>query len=202
MDQSTDQIRQEIDANRQGAAEKIDQLQTQVQDSAQQVRENVQGSVEDTVQTVKGAVDDTVLSVKEGVENFDLRQQIEARPLVSLGAAFIGGFVLGGILGGDDHRQGGQQYNGSPQYSGGQHQQHADGRDGGSGSLATSVRSAIQKTGLDDTLSNATAALIASVTDQVKETIDRNFPGFTDKMQTAQQAPGGIAEKSREAQSV
>ena len=194
MDQSTDQIRQEIDANRQGAAEKIDQLQTQVQDSAQQVRENVQGSVEDTVQTVKGAVDDTVLSVKEGVENFDLRQQIEARPLVSLGAAFIGGFVLGGILGGDDHRQGGQQYNGSQQYSGGQH--------GGSGSLGTSVRSAIQKTGLDDTLSNATAALIASVTDQVKETIDRNFPGFTDKMQTAQQAPGGVAEKSREAQSV
>jgi hypothetical protein len=59
----------------------------------------------------------------------------------------------------------------------------------------------MQKSGLDDTLSSATAALIASVTDQVKETLDRNFPGVTGMIQAAQDTPGGYAEKRREAQS-
>jgi len=193
MDQSTDQIRREIDRDRQGAADKLDQIQTQVQDTADQVRSNVQGGVEDTIDTVKGAVEDTVQGVKQGVENFDLRQSIEERPLVALGAALVGGFVLGGMMGGDNHRSGGGSY-----ATEGSHAAHG----GGSGSLGQTLQAAMRKTGLDDTVSNAAAALIGSVTDQVRETIDRNFPGFADKMQTAQQAPGGFAEKSRETQSV
>ena len=50
-------------------------------------------------------------------------------------------------------------------------------------------------------ISNAAAAMLGSMTDQLKETLDRNFPGFADKMQTAQEKPGGFAEKARETQS-
>jgi ElaB/YqjD/DUF883 family membrane-anchored ribosome-binding protein len=196
MDQSTDQIRREIDLNRQGAAEKIDQIQAQVQDTADQLRSNVQGGVEDTIDSVKGAVDETMQGVKQGIENFDVRQTIEERPLVALGAALISGFVLGGMMGGDDHRRaGGTSYATDPGRV-----SHA--RNGGSGSLGQTMRTAMQKTGLDETVSNAAAALIGSVTDQVKDTIDRNFPGFADKMQTARQAPGGLAGKTRETRTV
>jgi len=59
----------------------------------------------------------------------------------------------------------------------------------------------VQKTGIEDTISNAAAALLGSVTDQLKNTLDQNFPGFADKMSTAQDSSGDFAEKSREAQS-
>ncbi len=36
---------------------------------------------------------------------------------------------------------------------------------------------------------------------QLKETLDRNFPGFADKMSNAQQQPGTLSEKTRVVQS-
>ncbi|MEJ7900738.1 MAG: hypothetical protein WKF63_02780, partial [Thermomicrobiales bacterium] len=69
------------------------------------------------------------------------------------------------------------------------------------GAMASGIRSAVQKTGIEDTISNAAAALLGSVTDQLKSTLDQNFPGFADKMNTAQDSPGDFADKSREAQS-
>jgi hypothetical protein len=67
--------------------------------------------------------------------------------------------------------------------------------------MSSGFRSALQKTGLEDTISNAAAAMLGSVTDQLKETLDQNFPGFAGKMQTVQEKPGGFAAKAREAQS-
>ena len=66
--------------------------------------------------------------------------------------------------------------------------------------MASGIRTAVQKTGIEDTISNAAAALLGSVTDQLKNTLDQNFPGFADKMTNAQSSSGGFAEKSREAQ--
>lgn len=195
MGQSTDQIRQEIDMNRQNAADKIDQIQSQIENTADQLRSGVQDSAQQVRDQVKGTIDDTVETMKQSM---DMRQQIEERPLVALGAALVGGFVLGGLMGGDDHERPRGEYtrhdgNGRDRYPSSSQQ---------GGSLGHTIRSAMQKTGLDDTISNAAAALIGSVTDQVRETIDRNFPGFSDKMQTAQHSPGGFAEKTRETQSV
>lgn len=194
MGQSTDQIRQEIDNNRQDAAQKIDQLQSQVLGTADEMRSNVQDTAEQMIGQVKGTVDETVETVKQ---NLDLRKQIEERPLMSLGVALIGGFLLGGLTsGGGGHHQGGYQSGG--QYGEPQRQYSSSHQSGGA--MANGIRSAVQKTGIEDTISNAAAALLGSVTDQLKGTLDQNFPGFADKMTTAQKSPGDFSEKSREAQ--
>jgi uncharacterized protein YjbJ (UPF0337 family) len=189
MGESTNQIRQEIDQSRQSAADKIDQLQDQVTGTADQLRVNVQDSAEQLRDQVSGAVDDTIQTVKE---NIDIRQAIEQRPLLALGAALISGFVLGSLTGGDDGHQTNSQ--GATSFT--------SSRTGSSGSsLGSGLRSAIQKTGIEDTLSSAAAAFIGSLGDQLKDTLDRNMPGFADKMQSAQQTPGSFADKTREAQS-
>lgn len=198
MGESTDQIRREIDANRQDAAAKIDQLQNQVQNTADGLRANVQDTAEGIVtgvqdtaehlrEQVSGAVDDTIQSVKE---NVDLRKTIEERPLLALGAALIGGFVLGGLTGGDN--------NGQHQYQGAGTSSHASGGPGSQ--LGQGLRAAIQKTGIEDTLSSAAAAFVGSLGDQLKDTLDRNMPGFADKMETARETPGDFASKARQAQ--
>jgi ElaB/YqjD/DUF883 family membrane-anchored ribosome-binding protein len=185
--QSADQIRREIDQSRDDAAAKIDQLQAQVQDTAQGVKDTAQETVDKVVDDVKATVDDTVAAVKQ---NLDLRQQIEQRPLVALGVAFVGGFLLGGVTGNDhhDHRSSGG-YGYAPSRK-------------SNGIVNQGLRSAVQKTGLEDTIANAAAALIGSVTDQAKSTIDQRFPGFADKMQSVQSSSGSFTEKAREATSM
>ncbi len=42
---------------------------------------------------------------------------------------------------------------------------------------------------------------MGNVTEQLKESVDRNFPGFADKMSNAQQQPGTLSEKTRVVQS-
>lgn len=182
MGQSADQIREEIDLKRSDAADKIDQLKDQVQGTADQMRGQVQDTVEQVKGQVQGTVDDTIQTVKDSV---DFRQQIEERPLVALGVAFFGGVLLGGMTSGSKgHSGSSQSYGGSS-----------------SGGSSSPVRTAFQRSGLDDTIANATAALMGSVTDQLKNTLDKNFPGFADKMQTAERKPGDFAEKSKAAQS-
>lgn len=199
MGESTDQIRQEIDQSRQSAADKIDQLQGQVQGTADGLRTNVQETTESLVtgvqdaagqvrEQVSGAVDDTIQAVKQ---NVDVKQMIEERPLLALGAALVGGFVLGGLTSGGD---GGQHH----QYQGASASTHASG--GSGSSLGNGLRAAIQKTGIEDTISSAAAAFVGSLGDQLKDTLDRNMPGFADKMQSAQETPGSFADKAREAQ--
>ena len=197
MGQSTDQIRREIDQSRDSAATRIDELQSQVEGTAQDLRDTVTGTTEQVIDQVKGTVDDTVESVKE---NLDVRQQIEQRPLLSLGVAFVGGFVLGSITGKDDHDHsssyrsyGYQQPESSP--SPGYRPQSQQG-----GSLTQGIRTAVQKTGLEDTISSATAAMIGSVTEQMKTKLDQSFPGFAERMQTAQSSEGDFASKTRDAQ--
>jgi uncharacterized protein YjbJ (UPF0337 family) len=187
MGQSSDQIRQEIDQSRQGAADKIDQLKEQVEGTATNMRGQVQDTAEQMIDQVKGTVDETIETVRE---NFDFKQQIEERPLVALGAALVGGFLLGGMTRGGHggHSQAGSQH---PGYSSGTPV-------GESMSGATNgIRSAIQKSGLEDTISSAAAALMGSVTEQVKEVLDRNFPGFNEKMSQAQQSPGSVSDKTK-----
>jgi ElaB/YqjD/DUF883 family membrane-anchored ribosome-binding protein len=206
MGQSADQIRQEIEQSRNDAGKKIDQLQSQVLGTADDLRTNVQDTTEQVIGQVKDTVEQTVESVKESI---DIRQYIEQQPILSLGVALVGGFVLGGIMGGSksDHNHGHQTFS----YSGGGYPtssagashagpQSAPSANQGS-SVSSSVRAAIQKTGLEDTISSAASALIGSLTDQLKSTLDQNFPGFADKMSTAQESSKDFAGKARDAQS-
>lgn len=184
MGQSADEIREEIGRNRADATQKIDQLERQVQGNAEHMRHQVEDTADHLRGQVKGTVDDTIESVK----NFDWQQQIQERPLVSLGAAFVGGIVLGSMA---DGASGGQQH---------QQSQFSQGSSGQGGSMGRSIRSAAQRSGLEESLSNAGAALVGSVTDQLKSRVDQNFPGFSEKMDTAHSQRGDLADKTRATQ--
>jgi ElaB/YqjD/DUF883 family membrane-anchored ribosome-binding protein len=187
MGQSSDQIRQEIDRTRTSAADKIDQLQGQVQGTADQMRTQVQDTAEQVVDQVKGTVDHTIETVKQ---NMDLKQQIEERPLLALGAALVGGFLLGGMTGGGG---GHQQASGQREYASGT----PVGASAAGGGAISGIRGAIQRSGLEDTISNAAAAFLGNLTDQLKGALDQNFPGFAGKMDTAKESSGSFADKAR-----
>jgi len=83
MDERTETIRHDIDATRESMTEKIEQIETRVRDTV----ENVRGSVEHTVENVRQA--------------FDVRQQVNERPWLMLGASVVAGYVLGSLGGSD-----------------------------------------------------------------------------------------------------
>lgn len=191
MGKSSDELRQEIDQSRRDATSKINQLQDEVQGTAEELRTQASGAAEDVREQVNATVNDTIDSVRE---NVNIEEMVQQRPLVSVGAALIGGFVLGGMLGGG----GGGQSRQSGYAQGTSAPDYGSGHSGGG--LGESVRDAFRKSGLEDTFSNASAALISSVTDQVKDTIDRNMPGFSERMDTAKDTDGSVMDKTRRTQ--
>ena len=167
MGETADQLREEVDQKREDAAQKTDQIQAMVEGTAQQVKETVQ----ETTQQVKGV--------------FDLRKQIEERPLLALGAALAGGFVLGGILGGgdrDDRRT--VRYAESPRSAGG----YSSSSQASSGGVVETVRKAAKSSGLDDTVNAMVGAFVGSLADRVKAIGGQSFPGIAQKPEGGQRA--------------
>jgi ElaB/YqjD/DUF883 family membrane-anchored ribosome-binding protein len=204
MGQSSDELRQEIDQKRSEAAEKIDRIQAQAQDTSTQIRDQIrEGSeqVQDTAQhireQVQGTVEDSVETAKHAIENVDLHQQVQQRPLMSVGAAFIGGMVLGKIMsgGGDSHDHGNGNHSYTPPGTTGYSSSPAS----SSGGISHSLRNAIEKSGLEETISNAAAALIGNAGEQLRATLDNSFPGFADKLQAVQHSDGSIVDKAKAA---
>lgn len=195
MGKSSDQLREEIDAQRADAGAKIDNLQNQVQGQIDDTREQVTETAEHVRDQAQAVVTDTVDSVKQTVNDFDLDRQVQERPLLSVGMAMLGGALLGSMLGGNnDSHQHSASYTSSPDMGtrGGSHSSSAG--------IGHSLRSAAQKSGLEDTISNAGAALMGSVTEQLKNMVDQNFPGFSEKLDSAQQQPGSFQDKANSAQ--
>jgi hypothetical protein len=191
MGKSSDQLRQEIDQQRDDAGAKIDHLQQQVQGQIEDTRDQVVGTAEQVRDVAMALVTDTVDSVKATVDSFDLERQVQERPLVSAGMALIGGFVLGAMMGGDDqHRHQSGSYSGASS-SGSGHDVSG---------FVSGIRSAAQKSGLEETVSNAAAALMGSITEQFKQSLDRSFPGFSGKLDTAQHKQGSLTDKARATQ--
>ena len=182
MGKSSDQIREEIVQQRTDAGAKIDQLQSQIENTAQQARDQVMETADQVRGEAKALVTDTVESVKE---TFNLQEQVQQRPLVTAAAAMVGGFLLGSITGGEN---------------GGQHRDtyHSEGSSGGG--IASGIRSAAQKSGFDETISNAGAALMGSITEQLKSMLDQSFPGFSEKLDTAQHESGSFTDKAKATQ--
>ena len=198
MGKSSDEIRQEIDRQRADAGQKINQLEQQVQGQAEHAKEQVMDTAEQLRGEAKALVTDTVDTVKE---SFNLHDQVQERPLVMAGAALVGGFLLGSMMSGDGGgpRQASHSYSASDTTGGGQ--SYSGGHlSGGGGNLTSGIRTAAQKSGLEDTLSNATAALMGSLTEQLKTTLDQKFPGYADKLQTAEHQPGSFADKAKATQ--
>lgn len=165
MGESASQIAQELDQKRADATDKIEKIENQVAQTAEDIKDTM-----------------------------DFRKHVEQRPLVSLGAAFMGGMILGGLVGG-----GGQRQQGARSYG------HESGgySDNGNqcGGLIDSLRSAAKKAGLEDTINSAAAAVMANAGDRLKSTVDQSYPGLTEKYRSATQAQGGVTDKAKAAAS-
>lgn len=193
MGQSSDELRQEIDQHRHDAERKINDLQQSVQGTADDLKHQAQDTANEVREQVQGSVEDMARNV---TENVDIDRFIQERPLVSLGVALIGGFVVGGLLDGD--RDSGSSSRASS-YTG-EHGGISGGGSSAGSDLGGTIRKAIKSSGLEDTFNNAAAAMMGSVTEQLKQTMDRNMPGFANKMDTAKHTDGSVMDKSREVQ--
>lgn len=170
MGEAADQLRQEIDAKRQDATDKIEQLEQKVTGAA----DHVQHQVEHVREQVK--------------ETFDWRKQVEERPLVALGVAFVGGAVLGGVMGGDDGHRGSD----APRYSSNtvQYAQRGSSGDGAATAgvglgLMASLRGAAKSAGLDETINNLTTSFMTTLTERIREVADQAVPGMGEKLENA-----------------
>ena len=232
MGETPDQLRQEVDRKREDAGQKVDALEQRMTETVQRVRdgvaettEQVRATVQDSVEGVQQAVGQTAQQVTEQVkattqqvteqvkENFNWRRQIEERPLVMLGAAFLGGFVVGSVTGGGDDGHGGSAYRarempgysyGGP-YNGGQmaYQHgtsyqptesgtHDRGTGGamaalGGAGLMAGLRNAVQSSGLQDTLTNSASAVLGNLGERIKSTLEEQIPGFAEQMKQKEQ---------------
>jgi len=184
MGQTADELRQEIESKRDDASQKIDQLEQLVTGAADQVR----SQVDQTKEQVKAQVEQTKEQVKQV---FDWRHQVEEKPLVALGAAFIGGIVLAGMTGGNGN--GGGHHVSHPQSDGSLHSTNYGQQAAAGAGLMGVVRAAATRAGLDSTITNMADSLMGTLSERVKTIADDAFPGLADKLQ---QATGGQSSSS------
>jgi len=140
MGTTTDELRQQVDADRSSAEEKINKIQEQVLDSTQMIQEKAT----ETVQQVK--------------EQFDWRRQVNDRPLMAAGAAMIGGMMLGKMTSGGDHRSSGSTSGVSSGSSG-----------SSSGIITGSLRSAFQRSGLTEQIESTMDGFFSNVASRMKD---------------------------------
>jgi hypothetical protein len=151
MGQTTGELRQAVDSKRDDAAQKIDQIEQRVGDTTQQMKESL-----------------------------NWRRQVDDNPLVAVGAAFIGGMVLGGVLGGGDA----QEQKPPPQW-----QSAAAGA-----GLGGAIRKAAKSSGLEDSFNDMTSSLFGSISERMKQMTSEKFPSIAGKSaQDSSQVSGDAA---------
>jgi hypothetical protein len=162
MGTTADDLREQVDANRSSAEDKINKIEQQVTEQAQAIQEKVSGAGE----MIQEKVTDTAQQVKE---QFNWRKQVDDRPLVAVGAAMIGGMLLGKMMGGD----GGNSHRHAPDapHSGA-------GMMAGGGMIAGALQNAFQKSGLSDQLETTMHDLFSTVTSRMKD-MTKDLPGVS-----------------------
>lgn len=164
MGKSASQIDQELEQTRADATEKIEKIEQQVTQTAESVKESL-----------------------------DWRYQVEQRPLMALGIAFLGGMMLGGMTNGDQH--------GSPRYSynGASRSSYEAKGSSSQGGMTDAVRQAARASGAEDAISSAAAALVSTAGERIKDVIDETYPGFLERYERSKTASGGVSERIRAA---
>jgi ElaB/YqjD/DUF883 family membrane-anchored ribosome-binding protein len=185
--ESADQLREEIDAKRDDAAAKIDQIEARVYDTAQMARD----TVDETMQQARDTVVETVETVKQ---SFDLTHQVRERPWPTLGAAVAGGFMLGRLLEGDDGGRG-SEFEPARRYaasykSGAAAVEHPQPADAGPSAVVSGLRDAAKSAGLDEMVSNLSGALLGVLAERIRAVVEQNFPEFADQMRIQSQRHG------------
>jgi len=154
MGQSADQLREEINAKREEASVKIEQIEEKVGAATQQVK-----------------------------DKFDWRRQVDDNPLFALGAATFAGMILGGLVsGGDDDRQSHRDTPNYERYGTSPYPQYRSYNQGNGGGIGASLRSAAKSSGLEETISSMGGTLMATLADRVREVADQSIPGLKEKL--------------------
>jgi hypothetical protein len=148
MGETTGELRQAVDSKREDAAQKIEMIEQKVGETTQQVK-----------------------------DTFDWRRQVEEKPLVALGAAFIGGIVLGGVMGGDEN---GQQQRPTQYW-----QSSKKGR-----GLTGSIRNAAKSSGLEDSINEMASGFFGSLSSRVKEMASDTFSSSADQSRPSHSTGG------------
>jgi len=157
MGTTADDLRQQVDANRSSAEEKLNMLEQQVTDSAQMIQDKVTGSAS----MIQEKVADTAQQIKQ---SFDWRKQVDDRPLVAVGVAMVGGMLLGKMTSGG---------------SGGGHHAPDIGRGAaGGGMIAMAMQNAMQKSGLADTMETTMHDLFSTASTRLKD-LAKDMPGMS-----------------------
>lgn len=68
---------------------------------------------------------------------------------------------------------------------------------GGAASIAYSLQYADKSFGLENTVNSGIAAIMGSVTVRVNHAMDRNMPGFSQRMDTGQHTDDDMLDKTR-----
>jgi len=146
MGQAADQLRDQVDQTRDDAAQKIQQIEQRVAETTQQVK-----------------------------EQFDWRHQVEERPLLAMGAALLGGMVLGGLTGGGGDHGGsnGRSYASASS----DHQQSSDG-----GGLTGIIRTAAKNAGIEETVHQIADSALHSFGDRLRDIAAQNIPSLADQL--------------------
>jgi hypothetical protein len=166
---STSEISQELEQTRSDAAEKIGKIEEQVTQSAESVKESL-----------------------------DWRHQVEARPMLAVGAAFLGGMLLGGMSGGGNGGDNGGQHR-TYSYIDAENQGSSMGSKSQGGGISGALKNAAHTSGADEAFSSAAAALLTTATQRVKGSIDEAYPGFLERYESSKSASGGVSERMKAA---
>jgi len=168
MGKSTSEISQELEQTRSDAAEKIGKIEEQVTQSAESVKESL-----------------------------DWRHQVEARPMLAVSAAFLGGMLLGGISGGGNGGSNGNARTYS--YIDAENQGSSMGSKSQGSGISGTLKNAVHTSGADEAFSSAAAALLTTATERVKSSIDEAYPGFLERYESSKSAGGGVSERMKAA---
>lgn len=166
--------------------------------------EMIESKVKGTVDDIKGSVENTVETVKENVKQaFDVKQQVNERPWMMLGASVVAGYVLGSLGGSDDspayratqYRSNASNYNSaepvryySDSSSGSYNRSESNSSYGrpasSSGSSAPSAITGLMDSfGLEfDTLKDAA---VVTVGNMLRDMMKKNLPQFAEEFERA-----------------
>jgi len=144
MGKSASEIDQELEQTRSDAAEKIEKIEQQVTQSAESVKQSL-----------------------------DWRYQVQQRPLMALGTAFLGGLMFGEVTNSDQHESARNRYNGDSSSS---YEPRGNSDQGG---VSGAVRHVARASGADDAISSAAAAMMSTAGQRIKDVIENvsRIPG-------------------------
>jgi ElaB/YqjD/DUF883 family membrane-anchored ribosome-binding protein len=190
MGETTDAIRGQIDDQRHQLEDNLEGIEGKLKGASDQAHEKVQET--------KDQVQEKIEEVQQKVQDAaDWRQQFDKRPMVGLGVAFGGGFLLAGLLGGgskkkDDKSQS-ASYSYPPQHQNPQYQSYY-GNGGPSGGD-------VGRQHVSSTFDNMKGALMGVAAAQAKSFFEKSVPGF-DKEYSQVENETGSEDKKQQSNSM